>query len=176
MLIRGFLAMNGCYTGTAALVDTGAQTLIALAYVARNGYFQFLVDAMPAKAVLCGFPGQMLSGGQIAAAAASRGLVYEAALSAAPGKFVYLNSASSCMLTLRRTHPALSDAEASTLTNAQLFGPLVTQFLPGYSPGFLTHVETQCGTDMVAPRDRYTTIEQTTWRAHAAQRQVTVFA
>lgn len=176
MLIRGFLAMNGCYTGTVALADAGAQTLIALAYVARNGYFQFLVDAMPATAVLCGFPGQMLSGGQIAAATASRGLVYEAALPAAPGKFVYLNSASSCMLTLRRTHPAISDAEASTLANAQLFGPLVTQFLPGYSPGFLTHVETQCGTDMMAPRDRDRPIENATWRAHSARTHATIFA
>jgi hypothetical protein len=175
MLIRGFLAMNGCYTGTVALADTGAQTLIALAYVARNGYFQFQIDAMPANAVLCGFPGQMLSSGQIAAATAARGLVYEAALPAAPGKFVYLNSASSCMLTLRRTHPALSDAEASTLANAQLFGPLVTQFLPGYSPGFLSHVETLCGTEMIARRDRYTPIEQTTWRAHSAQSQAAIF-
>jgi hypothetical protein len=171
MLIRGFLAMNGCYTGTVALADTAAQTLIALAYVARNGYFQFQVDAPPANAVLCGFPGQMLSGGRIAAATASRGLVYEAALPTAPGRFVYLNSASSCMLTLRRTHPALSDAEASTLAKTQLFGPLVTQFLPGYSAGFLAYTAVVGDTDATPDSDRYVPMECTSWRRPASWRQ-----
>jgi hypothetical protein len=137
MLIRGFLAMNGCYTGTLALIDTAAQTLIALAYVARNGYFHFDIDAAPAAAVLCGFPGQMLSGNEIVAAkAASCGKFYEAGLPAMSGKFVYVNSASSCMLTLQRTYPAMSDAEASSLARAQRFGAATTPCTPVDSPRY----------------------------------------
>jgi hypothetical protein len=142
MLIRGFLAMKGRYTGTVALVDTAAHTLVALVYVARNGYFHLVVDTPPAAAVLCGFPGRMLSGGDIEAATTnSRALVYEAAMPATSGKFVYLNSASSCMVTLRRTHPAMTDAEVSALARAQLFGCVMTQFMPGYSPGYLAHID-----------------------------------
>ncbi len=141
MLIRGFLAMNGCYTGTVALVDTTAQTLIVLAYVARNGYFHFDIDAAPAAAVLCGFPGQMLNGGEIEAAkAASRGKLYEAALPAMSGKFVYLNSASSCMLTLQRTHPGMSEAEASSLAKAHISSAVATQFMSGDSPRYRAYV------------------------------------
>lgn len=171
MLIRGFLAMNGCYTGTAALVDTNAQTLISLTHVGRNGYFSFDLDSVSATVVLCGFPGSMLSGAEIAMAmTASRGLVYEASLPTAPGQFVYLNSASSCMQTLRRTHPALSDAEASALAKAHLFGLLIAPFLPGCSPGFLAHVQTQCAMEAMVTCDRFTPIASATGREHAARR------